>query len=640
MAEANTAPPSAQRSFLFLGSIILVIASLYFAQKVLIPLALAILLTFILTPLVVGLQRRGLGRTSAVVVVVLFAFAMLGGLGWMVTAQTRGLLNEIPRHENEIKAKITQLKGSGPGPLQRFWQMVNDVADGLPPGESEGTSRQSGSEAKDRPSGTPENPMYTVARSEKTSEYTWFPSVAAPLLETLVSAVLVAMLVVFMLVKREDLRNRFFQLVGHGRLTITTRALDEAGTRISRYLLTQLLVNAGFGFVLGLGLWLIPGRAEGQGVPYAFLWGFLAALLRFVPYIGTWVALAFPLTLAIAVNPGWAPPLIVLGFYMALEILTANVVEPLLFGHSAGVSPVALLIAAAFWAWLWGPIGLVMSTPLTVCLVVLGKYVPNLGFLDVLLGAEANLDADVSYYQRLLARDEDEATELVEQYLQEQPVETVYDDVLLPALVRAKRDRERGGLEPEDAEFIAQVTRRIVDDLISAQQQISRIASGKVEVTAAGVTAAPDRPRTLIFGCPARDEADELALHMLAQLLEPEHLRVEVLSPTVLSSEVVSRVREEKPAVVCVAAVPPGGLAQTRYLCKRLRALDPDLKIVIGRWGQKDNVETTRERLRSAGANEVAISLLETRNQILPFVQVAAAPASNKRPAAEMVGSR
>jgi hypothetical protein len=265
-------------------------------------------------------------------------------------------------------------------------------------------------------------------------------------------------LVIFMLLKREDLRNRLLRLVGHGRLTVTTKAVDDAGQRISRFLLMQALINGTFGLSLAVGLFLI-------GVEYAFLWGFLAAILRYIPYLGTWIAAILPITLSLAMFEGWLQPLLVMALFLVIELICNNVLEPRLFGRSMGVSEVALLVVAAFWAFLWGPIGLVLSNPLTVCLVVLGKYVPQLEFFDVLLGDEPALDADVSFYQRLLARDQDEATEIVLTHVQTLGPEQVYDALLVKALCHVRRDREQDQLTDFDEEFILRATGEIVEDL-------------------------------------------------------------------------------------------------------------------------------------------------------------------------------
>jgi predicted PurR-regulated permease PerM len=600
------------RVFHFLGTLVLVVVCLYWARQVFIPLALAVLLTFILTPLVVRLQRRGVGRTPAVLLVVLLTGAVLVGLGWVITAQLKGLLTEIPNRRDDIKAKITALQGQGPGALTEFTGMVQEIMNKLEP-------------VQDRtPQGEPIVPVRVI---EKPGYLNWFSSVAGSALDVLVSGFFMAILVVFMLFYREDLRNRFLRAVGHGRLTVTTRALDEAASRISRFLSTQLAINFFFGVIWAIALRLAPGGEHGLGLSYAFLWGFLACALRFVPYVGTWVALAFPLLLSVTTSDPahpWLQPLFILGVYVVLELVTANVVEPLLFGHHTGVSPVALLVAAVFWAWLWGPLGLVLSTPLTVCLVVLGRYVPPLEVFDVLLGAEPPLETELSYYQRLVAGDEDEAIDLVETYLQEHSVEAVYDEVLVPALVLAQRDRERGDLDAHAQEFVREATGRVVEELLAPQVRISLVATGRASVNEEGELTTPAACRPLALGCPARDEGDRLGLTMLGQVLEAASCQFEVVSPDALTSEILARVGEEHPAFVCIGSLPPGGLAQTIYLVKRLRAQFPDLRILVGRWGQAENVEQMKARLREAGATEVATTLLETRSAVLPVARFAA----------------
>jgi hypothetical protein len=303
-------------------------------------------------------------------------------------------------------------------------------------------------------------------------------------------------------------------------------------------------------------------------------------------------------------------PLGILGYFLVLELLTANVVEPLLFGHSTGSSPVALLLAAAFWTWLWGPVGLVLSTPLTVVLVVLGKYVPQLEFFEVLMGDEPALRTHVTYYQRLVARDQDEAGELVEEYAQTHNLDAVYERVLLPALVLARQDRERGELDADNFEFVLRATRDVLDDLGAVEQErFPEKADAKASLLA----------------CPARDEADEVALLVFARLLEPQGYKVEVFSSHVLAAEVLARIGNECPTVVLVGSLPPGGLAQARYLCKRIKAQCPGVKVAVGRWGEKDNLERMQKRLQASGADFVATTLSDTRTQVVPLLQVAAA---------------
>ena len=365
------------------------------------------------------------------------------------------------------------------------------------------------------------------------------------------------------------------------------------------------------GWALTSGLFLIQ-------MPHALLWGFLAAILRYVPYLGTSITSVVLVALSLAVSPGWVQPFLVLGLIVVLEVLTYNVMEPWLFSQSIGVSEVALLVAAAFWAFLWGPVGLVLSSPLTVCLVVLGKYVPQLGFLDVLLGDEPALDADVTYYQRLLARDQDEATQLILAQTKTSTPEQVYDGLLVPALNYVKRDRERDDLTEADEQFILRATREIVEDLGERQAA----AAGEAVVAADEGTKAAAPRKIKVLGCPGHDAADALALEMLGQLLDPAQWQVEVLSIEMLSSELVALAGEREPAVVCIGALPPGGLAHTRYLCKRLRARLPQARIVVGRWGLKGNVEQNQEQLQAAGADQVETTLLETRTHLVAWLPV------------------
>jgi predicted PurR-regulated permease PerM len=598
VAAPSPAPSSAgpQRTFLILASIALVVGFLYYAQKVLIPLSLALLLTFVLMPVVEWLQRHGLRRTVAVLLAVLLAFSVLGAAGWLLTVELRDLAMEMPKHKENITKKINNLQHVGPNVVDELQVMWRDISGAF-------QKVLAGADVEHRQEAQP-------VRVES-SDLAWFPSVVGPLVEFLATALLVVILVVFMLIRREDLRNRLLRLIGKGRLTLTTRALDDAAQRISRFLLMQFTINVSFGFVLGVGLALI-------GVPYALLWGFLAALFRFIPYVGIWVAAFFPVVLSVAISPDWLEPLLVFGLFVVLELFTANVMEPLLFSHSTGISTVALLVAVIFWTWLWGPIGLLLSTPLTTCLVVLGKFVPGMEFFDILLGDEPVLETEVSFYQRLLARDQDEAAQLVEETLQTMPVEKIYDEMLVPSLVRAKRDQLRDELTAEDEAFILRATHDILDDLILPQQQVKQIATGKGP---SATTEQSPRPLRLILGCPAKDECDELALRMLEQLLEADGCQVEIASVKMLTSEMISSIKNQKPAAVVIASLPPGGLTHARYLCKRLHSHFPDAIILVGRWGQTENLEKMQAQLRSDGAHEVATTLLQSRAQILTLIR-------------------
>jgi predicted PurR-regulated permease PerM len=574
------APPYStwQRTLVVLGCLVLVVGSLKLAQPILIPLALAILFALVFQPPVAFLQRHGFRRLSAVLGVVCLAFAILSGLIWFFILEMQSLLAHWPAYNQNIERKIGAMDPRGElHLLDRIRDTVQDVVNNQ------------------------------VSKAIPT------------LVELLFTAIFVIVLVIFMLVWREDLRNRMLRLIGHDRRTlVTTKALDEATHRISRYLLMQLLVNSAFGLLLGTGLFLI-------GLDYAFVWGFLATLLRFIPYLGTWLALVLPTVLSLATYDGatpWVQPVEVAGIFLGLEIVTANVAEPLLFGKSAGISPIGLLVAAVFWTWLWGPIGLILSTPLTVCLFVLGRYVPHLQFFEILLGKEPALETRFSYYQRLLARDQDEATEVVDEYLKEHPLEVVADDVLVPALVLAKRDREHGELDDNDEQFILRATRELVSDLSTFESSLAKPVTDQ-EPQGHG-TFSVENPKVSVLAFPAADEIDELALKAFEELLRPAGCEIEIASPKALASEAVLLVEKAEAPVVLIAALPPGGHSQARYLCKRLRSRFPDLKILVGRWGFKENLERTRERLQAAGADHVATTLIESHNQLVPLVQVLA----------------
>ena len=397
-----------------------------------------------------------------------------------------------------------------------------------------------------------------------------------------------------------------FRLVGYGRVTVTTKALDEAGRRIGRALRMQALVNGTYGSAVGLGLFCL-------GLPYALMWGLFAGMLRFIPYIGPAVGALLPIALSMAVFAGWVKPLLVGGLFVLLEIATNALLEPLLYGRGAGVSQVAILMSIAFWAWLWGPVGLLLATPLTVCLGVLGKYVPYLTFLDVLLSDEPVTELN-RYYQRLVARDQDGATEIVEDLLETQTLLEVYEDVLIPALYYAKQDQRRGNLTSEEAHAIYQAMHELIDDLSASQDASSAdaVASPPEEDTAPVLP-----PQVHILGCPAHDEADELALEMLQHVLDPGRFEIEVTRAGLLAAEVLSLVEQSTPTLVCIGLVPHGGFAQTRYLCKRLRARFPALPIVVGCWsGTTDAVENLA-RLRLDSLTQVGTILTETRQQIM-----------------------
>jgi predicted PurR-regulated permease PerM len=604
--------------------VVVVVGGLYWAQKVLIPVALAVFLAFPLAPLVTALERYHLGRKLSVVVVVLCATLVLSGVGWLVHVQIGNLADELPAYSQNIQSKVKYLGQLGQGEgMKRLGKLTDDIAEAWrtspanPNPEATAPPVDPAPDVPEQPAiaaPPPESPAPEADTPPKIPAWlSWLPSVFSSVMVPFMGLALAVVLVVFMLLEREALRNRLIRLVGSGRMTETTRALDDAGERISRYLLMQLAVNGSYGLAWSLGLFII-------GVDYALLWGFLAAVLRYLPYIGAPLAALLPITLSLAQFPGWWQPIAVVALFLTLELVSNNVMEPWLYGHSIGVSVVAMVIGAAFWTFLWGPIGLVLAGPLTVCLVVLGKHVPELQFFAVLLGDAPALDADVSYYQRLLARDQDEAEQLVLTQAKASAPEQVYDALLVPALVYTQRDRERGVLTEADEEFVLKATQEVLEDL--GERQAALMAAAPEEPTLAATLPSPRRVR--ILACPARDVADRLALEMLRQLLNPAQWDVEVTALDTLTSELVAHVTEGRSAVICIGSLPPGGLAHTRHLCKRLRARHPELKIIVGRWGLKDNVEANRAQLLEVGADRMATTLLETRKQLDDWLPVLA----------------
>jgi predicted PurR-regulated permease PerM len=577
------------------ASLVVVVAALALARTILVPIVLAVLLTFVLTPLVLALQRRRLGRIPSVLLVVVLAFATIGGIGAAVLTEMKNLATDLPDHKQEIIEKIKHLREAGAASwLDSIYKMMDEIARSIRKVEE----------------GPPAEPMALP----QTTGFSFLPvlqSVASPLIEVLATTVLVIVLVVFMLIQREDLRNRFIRLIGSGSLINMTKAVDDGTQRISRFLLMQLMVNTSFGILFAIGLAIL-------GIPYALLWGFLAGALRYVPYIGSWAAASLPILWSIIVLPGWTQPLLTLGLFVVLEVVTWNVVEPWLFGHSIGVSAVALLISAAFWAWLWGPVGLILSAPLTACLVVLGRYVPALEFLSVLLGDEPVLEPHVTYYQRLLARDVDEAAAVVDEFVESHSADEVCDQVIVPALILAKENRDRGELTPDEEKLIFKATQEIVEETLLPKQQAAQQAAASQPET--DEEASGDWP-VLVFGCPGHDQTDELALNLFASFFDPSKCRFQVISSTKLTAEIISQIEEERPALVCIAALPPRGLVHARYLCKRLRAQLPEQKIFVGCWGLKENIERTKQRWLAAGADKVLTTMLETRASVLPFIQ-------------------
>jgi predicted PurR-regulated permease PerM len=559
----------------------LLAAGLHWARVVLIPVALAIYFSFTLTPLVVALQRRGLGRVLTVSVVVGASLIASGGDALVVGHQIVQLTETLPDHAERIKDKVATIKKwvtAQDG--NRFVGLVNDVVRIFEPPPDP----TAGAEDPNAPT--------TVVVDASPSWVTRAQAYLTPAVEILGQAAFTLILVVFMLLRREDLRNRVIRLLGQGRITTTTKAVDDASRRISRYLLAQFLLNTAFGLAIALGLFLL-------GVPYATLWGFTAFLMRYVPYVGTWIGLIPPTILTFAITEGWFDTVAVLVLFLGLEIVCNNFIEPLLYGARLGLSEVAQLIATVVWAFLWGPVGMILAWPLTTCLLMIGKYVPQFGFLNVLLGDEPVLSPRMAFYQRLAARDQDESVDILEKELTARPVVEVFDDLILPALVAARREAREGRLSDADVGHMMNSVREIAE------------AEAEFKLDAEPPAADAPKVRALLIGC--NDVVDQTAVELLARLLDPGLWETEVVPAAMLASELLARAGETRPAVVVIGTLPPGGLTHTRYLCKRLRQCFAQIKIVVGHWNpiQEQDDKVIRQ-LRDSGADEVVYTLQAT----------------------------
>ncbi len=597
MAPTQT---DASRALPLLIGTALVLGFLYWAKVIVVPVALAVLFTFLLAPVSNWLERWRLGRVSAVVLVTVLAVGVVLVVIFGITRQIGTLLDDYPRYEQNVTSKIAQYRARGrDGLLDKMGVVVERVSTQLERGQPLPETRVEREAARAQP-------VRIVSEGPFRLGQLW--SVAGPLLQPVATFGLVLVLVMFMLLRREDLRDRVISLVGVRQLAETTRALEDAGERVSRYLLMQLMINVGYGAAVAIGLALI-------GLPYALLWGFFAALLRYIPYIGPWLAALLPIALSLLISRDWSVVIMVVALFGVLELITNMVLEPVLYGRGIGVSQAALLVAVAFWTWLWGPVGLVLASPLTVCLVVLGRHVPMLKFLDTLLGDRPVLEPAQRFYQRLLAGDEDEAAALLERMTAESSRAAAMDAVVLPMLTQARADLRAGKIDSNDHAGIVRDTNAMVAELV--EPPVSLVDDDATPPAVPLQSAREDDGRTKVLALPARDDTDALAVAMLSRLLRSERFDYLAASSASMVSDVIGRIGESPPDVLFIASIPPGGLSQTRYLCKRLRARFPELRIVVGRLGlyEAERAEQARQ-LQEAGSDHLVLGLAEAVSEL------------------------
>jgi predicted PurR-regulated permease PerM len=578
--------------------IIAVVAALYIAKEILLPLALAILLSFLLTPLANRLERWRVPRVLAVILVVAASFIPLGIVGWIVTDQLVALSDALPRYRTSIvenvAAKVRSIRPSS-DTLNTVSKTVEDLGKKLADGDpvdaddigdaankkpdnasAQEAAREEESEANTGADVNNAVPVEVINRPSLLDQVgNWLSQLAAPL----TTAGLVVVLVFFLLLDRESQRNRLIQLFGRSNLRLTTEAFHDAAGRVGRYLRMLFLINFCYGIAVALGLWLI-------GVPSAIMWGVLGFTLRFLPYIGPWISAFGPILVSVAVSEGWTQPLLVMGMYVVYELLLNNVAEPLLYGSSVGVSSVGVILSAIFWTWLWGPIGLVLALPMTVCLLVAAHYIPQLRFLNVILADQPPLTPPERVYQRLLAFDYDETLKVARAHLKTSTLASFYDDVLIPALVLSEQDRHAGLLNDDQEEFVQEGAGDLVAELRDAATMVdeSDAEASTIRAPTSDSELTTDAAKARVLCIPLRDEADETVAQMLSQLLAAEGFAVETEAAASLTSELVDRVATTASDLVVISILPPISPRDSRLLWKRLRGRYPDLPIIVGFW--------------------------------------------------------
>ncbi|MFC7396850.1 AI-2E family transporter [Chelatococcus sp. GCM10030263] len=614
MANPALSPPVVQPTrspILTAGGIVLAIGTLYFGRDIFIPFALAILLSFALTPLVNWLRRLKLPRIAAVLIAVALAFILIGGIGFVVGRQLVQLANNLPTYQTNIAQKIRSLQQSAPGGgvVDKVTTTIEDLSKQISgEGSPDGTAAAPPGPALG--GSTAQEPLTVRLEPPRPRPLEMIQTVVGPLLAPLATAGLVIIFVIFVLLEREDLRDRFIKLVGAGDLQKSTQAINDAASRVSRYLLMQLVINLTYGIPIGVALYFI-------GVPNAVLWGLLAAVLRFVPYLGPFLAALFPIALAVAVDPGWTMLFWVLALFIVAELISNNVFEPWLYGSSTGLSSLAIIMAAIFWTSLWGPVGLFLATPLTVCLVVIGRYVPQLEFLGVLLGSDPVLAPEERLYQRLMAGNLEEAVELAEDYVDENSSLAFYDNVAIPALRLAENDRQRSSTDTNYRRLVAEtaicVVQEVEDHVREKTGSTEEPSKGKGGDTSSSVAEAQPASVLCLAG---RTEVDRAAAEMVAQVLGERGVGTRVLPPIAVSQGTLGQLDLQGVEVVCLSYLHPQPQVYARYICRRLRRRAPGVKLVVCAWNLAPGSGQTEDLTTQMAADAVFASLEACVDQI------------------------
>ena len=588
MSRVRVPASSINGSVFLFGAVALL---LIFAKVLLIPLAFALTLSFLLVPVVAALEKRHVSRPIAVAIVSMFMCIVLFEGGYILSRQVLNIAQTLPGYRENIQKKITALHSSSESSLEAAALMLEDMSGKLvskPVAHGDAMPVQVVEPASDQFRSTIE--------------------LIGTILDPIGRVGIVLIFTIYMLIHREDLRHRLLLVAGMGNINLMTRALEDATNRISQYLVMQFQVNACYGILFGAGLY-------GLHVPNATLWGVIAGTLRIVPFVGTLMGMVLPLVLAIAVSSSWWTPALVIALFLVLEMTVANLIEPWLFSERTGISSLALLASAIFWSMLWGWPGLVLSTPLTVCLVVVGRHVPQLAFLHSLLGTNAQLSPAAHMYERLLAMDQEQAFVIAEQYLEGKPLEKLYDSVIIPVLGLAEEDRHRGALDKVRTNFVLLSIGELVARLTNYRQE--NAVDDKTERTIRiNALTAPLRKEFAVVCLSASDKADELTTIMLTQLLEREGHQTLNLLAEAISDDILAAMAAEKDTVVFISALPPFAFAQARSVCHRVRTQMPENRIVVAMWNSDEDTDDLQERFGNAPPNVVIKTLAQAMHQV------------------------
>jgi predicted PurR-regulated permease PerM len=625
-AQATAAPKPLPRTVKpdpakILAIFLMLVATLYFGKEVLIPVTLALLLAFILAPLVDLLTRWHLGRVPSVLLGVIFALGVVVAIGSVIGAQIANLSDDLPQYTKTVQAKVDTVKNYSTRRLSHWAEELGSQNSKPAPAPSAAAPEQ----------GQPNQPQPQAAvlaqQAPRLSPTALAERYVSSVLSPLATIGIVFVVAVFALLQREDLRNRLIRLIGSDDMHHTTGAIDDGTRRLTRYFLAQLTINAIFGIVIGIGLLVI-------GVPNPVLWAITSAVLRFVPYVGSPISAVLPIALAAAVEPGWSMAIYTTAFYAVVELLTAQAVEPLVYGNSTGLSPFSVVVAAIFWSWLWGPVGLLLSTPLTLCLVVIGRHAKQLEFLDIILGDRQALTPAEAFYQRILASDPDEAQAQAEALLKDISLSAYYDEVAVEGLKRAAGDVRRHVVDPDQLKDMKEA----IDSLIAGlEQHVDKQPAAKPDETPRifgndddGLRPQPD-PRSLspsdtvsedwrhlpaVLCIAGPGPMDDAACAMLVQLLGKHGIPAKLIQHHEVSRRRIDTLNTTGIAMACICYLnPAANLASLRYLAQRLRQrLPKETPLMVGLWPSDDAALKDDEIKSRIGADYFAGSLADAIN--------------------------